>query len=156
MKLPNLIATTFILSQIFVFPQFANAQLSCQGTVNKVVGQIRSQGVPEVKSNIFRGQANTYNTGNPTNRQDTLEILMASTSGDNSSNVIENILNSEQLMNVWANSIITACGGTAVVNFRLYQTDWEVSYAVQADLKTKVRQCVDDYQGLSWNETFCP
>ena len=156
MKLTNLIATTLILSQLFAFPQLANAQLSCQGTVNKVVKQIRSQGVPQVKTSLLRGQANNYNTGNPTNRKDALEISMAPRSRDNSSKVIESILNSGQLMNGWANSIVRACGGTAVVNFKLYQTDLEVSYAIQADLRTKVRQCVDDYQGLAWNETFCP
>ena len=143
---------------MFGFPQFAKAQLSCQQTVNKVVRQIRSKGVPQVKTYLYKNQANTHNTGNPTNRKDILLIVMYNSDRNNIFNVgkVQNVVNSGQLQNTWANSIVRSCGGTAVVAFTQDATDWLIEYAVQPNMSAKARQCVDSQPIFSWNEFYCP
>ena len=78
-----LIASLLGLSTLFAgsYPSVkaqSEPKLGCQATVNKVLEEIRSKGVRRVKFSIYKGTANSYRTGNPTNRTDVLNIALSS------------------------------------------------------------------------------
>lgn len=159
MKVYHSLITLFLFTQSLLLfsPKSANAQLSCQETVNDVVDQIQELGIPEVKTDVEKGTANGANTGNPTNRQDVVAIAMVARYDDRNFYVIDNIMNSSQLMNNWADSIVKVCGGTAVVSFGQYGTSWVAEYAIQSDLSTRLRDCITPLHEFpwSWNESLC-
>ncbi len=123
-------------------------KLGCQATVNKVLEEIRSKGVRRVHWSISKGTANSYRTGNPTNRTDELNITFDSynetytNSDPKSDSIINNIVNSPALMKSWTDKIVANCGNTAIVSFGVYPSDWGEDYYIQSDGTTKLNKCV--------------
>jgi hypothetical protein len=158
MKLLNsqnlLIASLLGLSTLFAgsYPLVkaqSETKPGCQATVDKVIQEIRSKGVRRAWIyRLSKGTANEGTTGNPTNRTDELSIVLSSynetytNSDTKSENIITNIMNSTTLMKSWADKIVSSCSNTAIVLFGADQTDYVISYYIQSDGKTKLRDCV--------------
>jgi hypothetical protein len=144
-----------------LLPKTALAQSSCQNTIKKVVNQMRIKGVRQVHLNIDKNVTNYRNTGNPTNRTDTISLTLShySQSGipdQKSAGKIENILKSPVLLKTWADLIVANCEDTAVVTFIQDQSDWVLDYAIQADSTTRKRECNFDIKvPLPWNQYNC-
>lgn len=134
------------------------AQSSCQATVNNIITEIKNKGVSHVRFEVEQNVANQYHNGNPTNRNDVLEIILGGYMiSDTEHYQVVNILYSSVLMNAWANEIVKNCGNTAVISFGENQTDWITQYAVQENGKTKERECLESIgdKKLAWNVQYC-
>ncbi|NCR60308.1 MAG: hypothetical protein GPJ01_22450 [Microcystis aeruginosa LL13-06] len=124
-------------------------KLGCQATVDKVLEEIRSKGVRRTWFKLYKGRANEYNTGNPTNRTDKLEITLSAwdfnkkpTFDSRSQSIIDNIMGSKSLLKIWADRIVANCSNTAIVSFGVYKTDGGEYYYIQSDGTTKLNKCV--------------
>ncbi|MEA5534133.1 Mbeg1-like protein [Crocosphaera sp. XPORK-15E] len=138
-------------------------QASCQATVNKVLQEIRSKGVRRVEFSVYKGTANSYRTGNPTNRTDVLDIILIDDVGATTNNgiAISNIFASPKVLNNWANQIVKSCGNTAIVSFGISQSDIGISYYIQQDGTTKKEKCFlepnwDISQAQPWGISAIP
>lgn len=73
--------------------------------------------------------------------------------------VAENILNSSQLQQDWANYLVKSCNNIAVVTFAKAQSGWNNQYAIQSNGLTKARDCLSPGQGSDgltpWNYSYC-
>ncbi len=161
MKLTKIFLLSLSLFNI-ALPTKANpiflAQESCQATVNDVINQIKNKGVSHVRFEVEKSVANEYHDGNPTQRNDILNIILGGyMMSDREHYQVVNILYSSVLMNAWANEIVKSCGNTAVVSFGENQTDWIMQYAIQEDGKTKERECLETSSNdkLAWNLQYC-
>lgn len=140
-------------------PQPLNAQSSCQASIDFVTNEIRAKGVRRSWYELDRGEVN--HPGNPTNRTDLLGFALSpynkayTNLNRRSSYIIDNIMSSPVLMKSWADKIVANCNNIAVVDFGADQSDWVVSYAIQADGKTKKRECIDWSTPPSWNQEHC-
>jgi hypothetical protein len=174
MKLPNsqnlLIASLLGLSTLFAgsYPSVkaqSEPKPGCQATVDKILQEIRSKGVKWVEFSVSKGTANSYGTGNPTNRTDVLNIVLSSVdwsmttrSNPKIESIINNIMGSKILMKSWADRIVANCSNTAIVDFGVYKTDGFVGYYIQSDGKTKLNKCVPAGTPglLPWGVSHCP
>lgn len=147
-----------------LFPKTALAQSNCQSTVNNVVNQMRAKGVRQASVSIGKGEANQRHTGNPTQRTDVITLTLSPYNQSDNLNLdqqsarkIENILRSPALLKTWADSIVISCKNTAVVRFIQDQSDWVLDYAIQADGKTRKRECIDASGAnyIDWNQQVC-
>ena len=165
-----LIASLLGLSTLFAgsYPSVkaqSEPKLGCQATVNKVLEEIRSKGVRRVKFSIYKGTANSYRTGNPTNRTDVLNIALSSVdwsvttrSDPKIESIIINIMESKILMKSWTDKIVANCGNTAIVSFGVYPSDWGEDYYIQSDGTTKLNKCVKPENApspLPWGVSVC-
>jgi len=60
----------------------------CQATVDKILQEIRSKGVRRVEFSVSKGTANSYRTGNSTNKTDVLDVVLIDDVGATTSNGI--------------------------------------------------------------------
>ena len=140
-------------------------KLGCQATVDKVLEEIRSKGVRRTWFKLYKGRANEYNTGNPTNRTDELEIILSAwdftkkpTFDSRSQSIIDNIMGSKSLLKSWADRIVANCSNTAIVGFGNDQSDWGEDYYIQSDGTTKLNKCVKPENApnpLPWGLSIC-
>jgi len=170
MKLVNsqslLIASLLGLLTFFDgFYTLVKAQLEpkpgCQATVDKILQEIRAKGVNKVTFRIFKGTANEYNTGNPTNRTDKLLIILDSPSIQSKVYLIEKILNSGTLLNKWSDKIVSTCNNTAIVSFGVAKSDDNNDFYIQSDGTTKPMKCGNpnsrspETPPYSWGVSYC-
>jgi hypothetical protein len=165
MQLPALLVLMNVcLNPVQSIQAQSEPKLGCQATVNKVLQEIRSKGVRRVHWSISKGTANSYRTGNPTNRTDVLNITFDSynetyTNTDpKSDSIIDNIVNSPALMKSWTDKIVANCGNTAIVSFGIAQSDFSDSYYIQSDGTTKLMECPDGTPPsiLPWGKEWGP
>ena len=143
---------------------------ACMSAIRQIVNQISGYGT-SVNIMAYEGENNGQN-GNPTNRDTHLSMLLGGThlyddsiiasldaySHDNMGQVTDNILNSFQLQQNWADNIVEKCGDVAVVTFAQDQSGYFHQYAIQPNGKTKVRDCLFPGEPAakdSWNYTYC-
>jgi hypothetical protein len=154
------------------------AQDRCSETTQSVVKEIGSFGTPVYLWSD--NNANRYHTGNPTDRQRDLSIILGNLRSSepeiytlaypfNSKQpkkvyqTVSNILNSPALQQKWSNSLVKSCPDLAVVGYSLANSDWVVEYAIQENETTKRRDCVDydildrasNSRPMSWNTRRC-
>ena len=143
---------------------------ACMSAIRQISNQINGYGT-SVNIMAYEGENNGQN-GNPTNRDTHLSMLLGGThlyddsiiasldaySHDNMGQVIDNILNSFQLQQNWADNIVEKCSDVAVVTFAQDQTDYSHQYAIQPNGKTKARDCLFPGEPAAkdpWNYTYC-
>jgi copper chaperone CopZ len=127
----------------------------CQATVDKILQEIRSKGVRRVEFSVSKGTANSYRTGNSTNKTDVLDVVLIDDVGATTSNgiAISNIFASPKLLNNWANQIVKNCGNTAIVSFWISQSDISINYYIQQDgttIKEKCSQLDNTSEPIPW------
>jgi hypothetical protein len=149
----------------------SNPDDACMSTVNQVAKQIYDYG-SSVDVRASSG-ANDWHQGNPSDADISLYLTLGgsylSKSDDsiiyllheskNANNAKENILNSFQLQQNWADKIVEKCN-VAVVSFVADQSDYIIEYAIQSNGLTKQRDCFSlDVGGsvemMPWDYAFC-
>lgn len=147
-----------------IVPKKVLAQSSCKNTIQKVVNQMRIKGVRQV---ILDDQYRINNAGNPTNRTGTITLSLSSYNQHSATQdrqfyqsgyKIDNILRSPVLLKTWADLIVANCEDMAEVTFAEDQSDRRIDYAIQANGKTRKRECSssNDFEvPLPWNQQHC-
>lgn len=143
----------------------------CSTAIDRVAKQIHKYGT-SVNVSAYNSANDGY-TGNPSNREgiivftlgnlmygENMDIFLSLTNRSPKSNsVAENILNSWQLQQNWANYLVTNCNNIAVVSFGQANTGWNNQFAIQANGFTKGRDCLDNPmvsdRFLPWNYKSC-
>jgi len=144
----------------------------CETTLNQVVEKAYNYGTSVNVS--VSDQVNRGRVGNPTSRDTSVMLILGemqyassgsyyiSMANNNKKNnqIAANILNSSQLSNNWANELVRDCSNVAEVSFAMAHTDWINDYAIQSNLTTRKRECLQMGMGsgsnnLSWNYQYC-
>ena len=146
----------------------SNSDNACMSTVKQTANQIYDYGA-SVNVMASKGASNRK-TGNPTNRDISLFInLGASFSYDdsvitllhgsnNTDRATDDILNSYQLQQNWADNIVEKCSDVAEVMFAQDQSGYSNQYAIQPNGQTELRGCLAPGEPASndpWNYTYC-
>lgn len=152
---------------------YSKPDQTCDFALNSVAEQIYQSGS---SVNIMQvNDANNDHVGNPSQRQTRVMIILGkliypmenisiskeydSSSSNDLNDIAENILNSFQLQQEWANYLVKNCRDLAVVAFGQAYTDWINEYAISANGLAKARECIDSTDefnnSLPWNYQFC-
>jgi hypothetical protein len=139
--------------------------MSCQQTVDRIVQEIKDKGVKRIEYNIDKNIVNQRFKGNPTDRTDQLDFILGKMKDHRERysdyHQIDNIMISTQLLNAWANRVVSACGNTAIVSFWQSHTDYFRSFFIQSDGKTKENTCISPHdptlssKTLPWGVEIC-
>ncbi|GAB4242473.1 MAG: hypothetical protein Kow0049_31760 [Stanieria sp.] len=161
----NLLCLGFRVDSVYSQPDE-----TCDFALNSVAEQIYQSGssVNIIKAN----DANNNHFGNPSQRQTRVMIILGKLiypmegifiskeyHSSSSNDLAENILNSAQLQQEWANYLVKNCPNLAVVAFGQAYTDWINEYAINTNGLAKARECIDSTSELNnslpWNYQFC-
>ncbi len=136
----------------------SSSNQTCSTAINQVAKQVHNYGTSVNVSGY--NNANDRYTGNPTNRKAEIVFAMGSLNGSSKADgVAENILNSFQLQQDWANYLVKNCNNVAVVTFAKAHSGWNNQFAIQPNGLTEARECLDPAMSsgkfLPWNYTYC-
>jgi hypothetical protein len=138
----------------------SDATQTCSSALENVAKQINKYGTP---TDVYTDKnANEHSVGNPSNKTGQITFSMGALDAyDKVNSVVENILNSFQLQQGWADYLVKNCNNLAAVTFAKVGSGWNNQFAIQTNGQMKARECIfpgEDYakaENDPWNYTGC-